>query len=340
METWTSRDETGAVLTSAAEWLRCGEDVALATVVSTWGSAPRAAGALLAVAASGNFAGSVSGGCVEGAVIEAAAAVITSGKPERLEFGVSDDRAWTLGLACGGTIVVYLERVEAALIEQLLDAYQRRQTLGRLVSLTEGRSLLVQPEQTLKAEGLTAEAKANVRQALTEARNLLIQDVNRELFLRVFAPRPRLVVIGAVHIAQYLLPMAEMAGFDVIVVDPRQAFASARRFPGARLVTSWPDKALQQLQLDEQTAVVTLTHDPKLDEPALRVALASPAFYIGALGSRKTHATRLERLRAAGFQEAQLQRICAPVGLDLGGRSPAEIALAIAAEAMQKRYRQ
>ncbi len=159
-----------------------------------------------------------------------------------------------------------------------------------------------------------------------------------ELFLRSYAPAARLVVIGAVHIAQFLAPMAALAGFDVIIIDPRQAFASEARFPGITLVVEWPGPALAQVGLDDHTAVVTLTHDPKLDDPALMAALQSPVFYIGALGSTRTHARRIERLREHGL-EALAQRIHAPVGLDLGGRGAAEIAVSILAQVIQERYR-
>jgi len=158
------------------------------------------------------------------------------------------------------------------------------------------------------------------------------------LFLRVYAPAPRLLAVGAVHIAQALAPMAALAGFDVTIIDPRRAFANAERFPGVRLLEAWPDAAMAELKPDAMTAVATLTHDPKLDDPALLAALASPAFYVGALGSTRTHARRCERLRAEGCAQTALARIHAPIGLDLGGRMPGEIAVAILAQALQARY--
>ena len=163
-------------------------------------------------------------------------------------------------------------------------------------------------------------------------------DADDGLFARIYAPPPRLLVVGAVHIAQALVPMARLAGFTVTVIDPRRSFASAERFPDVDLIDDWPDEAMARLAPDARTAVVTLSHDPKLDDPALIAALGSPAFYIGALGSRRTHAQRLERLREVGL-ESQSGRIRAPVGLDLGGRSPAEIAVSILAQIVQHRYR-
>lgn len=331
--------DTVEILTAADSWLAAGKEVALATVTATWGSSPRPVGSLLAVSAGGDFVGSVSGGCVEGAVIAAAADVIQSGKPQQLEFGVSDAQAWDVGLACGGTVNVYLEKLQRDSVAPLLAAAGERQAMARLMLLESGAAALYPLGQEPAADALGPAYAQAAQQALAENRSGLTQVEGHSAFVRVFVPAPRMLIIGAVHIAQSLAPIASLAGFAVTVVDPRQAFATPERFPQTQLLTQWPDKALEQLGLDAHTAVVTLTHDAKLDEPALLAALRSAAFYVGALGSKKTHAARLERLRAAGLDEAQLQRIRAPIGLDLGGRSPAEIAIAIAAEAIQLWHR-
>ncbi|MGE5526557.1 MAG: XdhC family protein [Rhodospirillaceae bacterium] len=184
---------------------------------------------------------------------------------------------------------------------------------------------------------LTEEQRKTVQRMLTANRSGMVEETE-DLFVRAYARPPRLVIVGAAHISQALAPMAAIAGFEVVVIDPRRAFASADRFPGVTLVNLWPDKALEELKLDAVTAVVTLTHDPKLDDPALIAALRSPAFYVGALGSTRTHAKRVARLTEAGLGDA-VARIHAPVGLDLGGRAPREIAVSILAEVVQVRYR-
>lgn len=331
--------ETGVVLSQAAAWLEAGEDVALATVITTWGSSPRPVGSLLAVNASGAFVGSVSGGCVEGAVIAAAVDVIGSGRPQQLEFGVSDEQAWDVGLACGGTVKIYLEKLQRDALPPLLDAIERRHAIARLVELANGRSALYPLAASPATESLGPAHEQAAQRALAARRSELTEVDGQTVFVRSFLPAPRMIVIGAVHIAQYLATIAGLAGFDVTVVDPRRAFATPERFPQTKLLDLWPDKALKRLGLDAHTAVVALTHDAKLDEPALIAALRSPAFYVGALGSKKTHAARLQRLQAAGLTAEQLQRIRAPIGLDLGGRSPAEIAIAIVAEAIQLWHR-
>lgn len=331
--------DTIDILSTADSWLAAGEDVALATVIATWGSSPRPAGSLLAVNVSGAFVGSVSGGCVEGAVIAAATEVMQSGQPQQLEFGISDEQAWDVGLACGGTVKIYLEKLQRHSLAPLLAAIGQRQAMARLIVLETGAAALY-PMGADPASGELGSAFGEAaQQALAANRSGTATIEGQEVFVRVFAPAPRMLIIGAVHIAQHLSTVASLAGFSVTVIDPRQAFATTARFPHTTLLQQWPDKALQELGLDAHTAVVALTHDAKLDEPALIAALRSEAFYVGALGSRKTHAARLERLQAAGLEAAQMQRIRAPIGLDLGGRAPAEIAIAIAAEAIQLWHR-
>lgn len=308
-----------AIPETALDWHRQGRGAALATVVQTWGSAPRQAGAQLVVAGDGAMMGSVSGGCVEGAVVVAAQEALADGQPRDLSFGVSDDDAFAVGLACGGTIRVLVEPVGAALPEALLAqvaaARAARQPVAYGVNLTTWARRLL----TL---GDAPDRFRTDRSGLDEGGE----------FVTLFNPPLRLVVVGAVHIAQALLPMARLAGFDPVLIDPRGAFGSAARFPGETILDDWPDAAMAALAPDARTAVVTLTHDPKLDDPAILGALASGCFYLGCLGSTRTHARRLERLRAAGVTEGQIARIHAPVGLDIGARSPAEIAVSVLAQ--------
>jgi xanthine dehydrogenase accessory factor len=314
-----------AIPETALGWHRAGRGAALATVIETWGSAPRQAGSQLAVSGDGQIMGSVSGGCVEGAVVTEALESLADGRPRLLTFGVADETAFAVGLACGGTIRVLVEPVgpgpEALspdLLEALVVARARHHSLA-LVIRPEGwsRSLVSAAEDAAVAARLRADRSG------MEADGRFIAVHNAPL---------RLIVVGAVHIAQPLLQIARSCGYAPSLIDPRETFGSAARFPGETILSDWPDEAMAALAPDGRTAVVTLTHDPKLDDPAITAALASPAFYLGCLGSPRTHARRLERLRAAGLDEAALGRIHAPVGLDIGARTPAEIAVAVMAE--------
>nr|NMF97939.1 XdhC/CoxI family protein [Aromatoleum toluolicum] len=324
------------------QWRAEGRGVALATVVRTWGSSPRPEGSHLAVEQGGAFVGSVSGGCIEGAVIGEAQDSIADGKARLLEFGVSDEQAWEVGLACGGRVQVLVERVDDELFGPLLAARRAKRPVAVVSRLADGAHGLVFDDAVAGVLPLDDAQLAETRARLAANRSgaLATDEGANEasLFVRCHVGAPRMIVVGAVHITQALAPMAAIAGFDVVVVDPRRAFATAERLPNVEVSTEWPDEALERLQPDAQTAVITLTHDPKLDDPALTIALASPAFYIGSLGSTRTHAKRVARLTEAGLGDA-IPRIRAPVGLDLGGRAPAEIAVAILAEVIQARHR-
>ena len=296
-------DDLDRVLAAAQVWLAAGHGVALATVIETWGSAPRRAGSHLVVRDDGLFEGSVSGGCVEGDVIVEAADIIRAGGAKRLDYGVADATAWEVGLACGGRIAVFVqaladERFPPALVDRLAAA----RADGEAVTLA-----------TDLADGTTVEGTAGD-------------------FVHAYAPPLRLAVIGAVHIAQALVPIARLLGYAPLVVDPRGLFAATARFDGIDLDDGWPDEALARWRPNAASAVVALSHDPKLDDVALAAALRSKAFYIAALGSRKNHAARRDRLAAMGFDAAALDRVHGPAGLDLGAANPAEIALSISAQ--------
>lgn len=309
---------------TALAWARAGRGAALATVVETWGSAPRPVGSQLAIAGDGAIEGSVSGGCVEGAVVAEAVAAIGDGRPRLLTFGVADEDAFAVGLACGGTIRVLVDPVGSvlpvAVLEALVTAREGRRPVALMANLATGERRL--------SDGQGA-GEATVRARFRADRSGVEEG---EWFVGVHNPPLRMVVVGAVHIAQPLVAMARLAGYDPTIIDPRESFGSAARFPGERVLHDWPDEAIAALGLDARTAVVTLTHDPKLDDPAIAAALASGAFYLGCLGSTRTHAKRLARLRAAGIGEEAIGRIHAPVGLDIGAASPAEIAVAILAQ--------
>lgn len=306
----------------ALAWHKAGIGAALATVMETWGSAPRRAGAQLVVSGTGEMMGSVSGGCVEGAVVVEAMDALEDGQPRVLEYGISDGDAFAVGLACGGTIRILVEPVGAAMpvemLEALVAARAARQKLAYVVDLQDWT-------RRLDSQDFVARF-ASDRTGV---------EPDGQTFVTIHNPPLRLAIVGAVHIAQALAPMARIAGYDPIIIDPRGAFGSEARFPGERLINDWPDDALEEVGLDSRTALVLLTHDPKLDDPALHIALKSEAFYIGALGSTRTHGKRVERLTEAGFSEADIARIKGPVGLDIGAASPAEIAVSILGQMVQ-----
>lgn len=306
----------------ALEWHDSGRGAVLATVVETWGSAPRRVGAQLVIAGDGEMQGSVSGGCVEGAVVLEATEALEQGEARMLEYGVSDGDAFAVGLACGGTIRVLVEPVGPAIppdiLRDLVAARAARVPIAYQVNLrTKQRQLL--------REGY------KVRFAMDRSGF----EEEGDVFVAIHNPPLRLAVVGAVHIAQALVPMARISGYDPVIIDPRGAFGSEARFPGETILADWPDEALEEVGLDTRTALVLLTHDPKLDDPALLLALRSECFYIGALGSKRTHAARISRLQDAGFSDAEIERIHGPVGLDIGAAGPPEIAVAILAQMTQ-----
>lgn len=304
---------------TALAWHREGKGAVLATVIQTWGSAPRRVGAQLAISGQAEIEGSVSGGCVEGAVIVEALEALESGEARELEFGVSDNDAFAVGLACGGTIRVLVEPVGKVLTEELLTALCAARAARRPVAYVAD---LETGARRLDESGHETRFRMD-RSGFEE---------DGRTFVAIHNPPLRLVIVGAVHIAQALVPMAKIAGYDPAIVDPREAFGASARFPGETLLNDWPDEAVAKLGLDGRTALVLLTHDPKLDDPALELALRSGCFYIGALGSTRTQAKRVERMTAAGFSEAEIGRIHGPVGLDIGASGPAEIAVSILAE--------
>ncbi len=323
-------------------WLASGEAIALATVLQTWGSSPRQVGAKLALTADGEVCGSVSGGCVEGAVIETGLNVIKTGKPQLLHFGVANETAWDVGLACGGSIEVFVQRLDRVVYEALRAALQAD---GSSVIVTVirgpidllGRSIVVHEADkvigTLGAERdrVAVEIARSALKIGHSKRQTLSESI--ELFCEVIAPTPEVIAIGGVHIAIALTQLAKVMGYRTTVVEPRGVFGTDTRFPHVdRLIHAWPDEAVGQIDLSGLSAVAVLTHDPKLDDPALKIVLPSAAFYVGALGSPVTNAQRRERLQAAGMRATDLDRLHSPIGLEIGSKSPEEIALAIMAQ--------
>jgi xanthine dehydrogenase accessory factor len=304
------------VLNELNAWTRDSEDIALATVVETWGSSPRPLGSKMLVTRSGKMAGSVSNGCIEGAVFEEAQKVLKSGTPKVAAFGVADDVAFEVGLACGGHIEVFIQplgRVHRQLIEML----NRDQPATLRTDLRSGEAELV--------PGTPAGSELARRDGDT--------------FVEPFRRPAHLVIIGAIHIAIPLHRLAKLMGYRVTVIDARAKFATKERFPEAdELIVGWPDEAMSKLVVDNSTYVVILTHDPKFDLPALRSVLARDAGYVGAIGSRKTNQNRFDKLREERFTEEQLARVHGPIGLDLGSRGAEETALGILAEVTAVRF--
>ncbi len=326
-------------------WLQeDGTEIALATVINTWGSAPRKTGAKMAVTDDGRITGSVSGGCVEGAVVEAALETLQTRKGQLLHFGVADEEAWEVGLACGGNIDVFVE---------VLDKPSYQFSRQRILNNKSGYVFTYIDDSEFKGqkvyydgEGFESIMQKNPSLASIPAQTFKFKKSQRvslenatTIFIDYLEVAPTLILVGGVHVAITLAAMAKMLDFSVIVVDPRRAFGSQERFSNVDdLIQEWPQKAFENIELTADMAVALLTHDPKIDDPALKILLNSPIFYIGALGSQKTHTRRKERLKKMGFDQDIISRIHAPIGLDIGADSPEEIALAILAEIVASRH--
>ena len=308
------------ILNLAAEWYQSGHDLAIAVVIQTWGSSPRPRGSIMIIRDDNEMEGSVSGGCVESTVIEAAHHVMADATAKQLDFHVVDEEAWAVGLSCGGSISVWICAASAMadnaahLFTYITSQCSERNVIAMDCHISQPMMTIANPDQP-----------ANT-----------LSD-NGSCFHLVIEAQPRLFIVGAVHISQHLAPMAIAAGFDVTVIDPRTYFINEARFPEPALIKEWPDETLIAATLDKNSAVVTLTHDPKLDDAALQIALQSPVFYIASLGSHRTHRKRCERLRQNGYDNEQIARIHAPAGLDIKARTPAEIAVSIMAELIATR---
>lgn len=338
------------ILNDLERWQAEQQPVALATVIQTWGSSPRQPGAKMGMASNNRITGSVSGGCVEGAVYETGMEVLESQKPQLLHFGVADETAWEVGLACGGSIDVFVQPLDAELFAAQDAALndERPFALATVVAGAPewlGQTLMLRDDGTTVgtlAEPLAGPMKEVAQVALASGQNkresVTVAGQNVDLFIEVNWPSPTLVIVGGVHIAIALASLAKTMGYKTILIDPRTAFGSDERFPHVdQLIRAWPDEALNQVTITHSTAVAMLTHDPKLDDPALMVALPSKAFYIGALGSPKTQEKRRGRLAEEGLTAEQIGRIYGPIGLRLGARTPEEIALSIMAEIVAAR---
>lgn len=330
-------------------WREAGESVALATVIQTWGSSPRKVGAKMALTPDGKISGSVSGGCVEGTVFEQGVEVLESGRPRLLSFGVADETAWEVGLACGGQIQVFVQAVEGAIYEQVRQLVLQDSSMA-IATVVQGEGEWLGGQLVMGLDGVKAErVPALLRPAILQAtQNALQQGQSQrvplenhpgvELFIEVSLSAPVLIMVGGVHIAIALTSIAKTLGYQTVVIDPRRAFGTTVRFSHVdRLIQAWPQKAFEQITITPNTAVAMLTHDPKIDDPALKVVLNSPAFYVGALGSQQTQTKRRQRLTEAGLTETQIQRIHGPIGINIYAQTPEEIALSVMAEIVKTR---
>jgi len=315
------------LLPDLKRWRARGERVALARVVATRRSAPRPVGSKLAISEGGELAGSVSGGCVENEVYEAAREILRGGEPRLLTYGISDDLALSVGLPCGGEIDVWVDEPDPELLAELSQIVQSEERAVLLTDLDGGALRLVRHGQDSQGDELMRGGHSRV-----------VELDGRRVFADVFGPPPRLLVYGAVDTAEALCAAAKGLGWRTIVADARGKFATRERVPSAdEIIVAWPEETLAQVQPDHATAIVVLTHDDKFDVPLLVGALATDAFYIGALGSRRNQELRRERLLEAGVDGSALERIAGPAGLDIGAHTPGETAVSILAEIMAVR---
>jgi xanthine dehydrogenase accessory factor len=348
------------ILGSLRSWFADGRPLGLATVVGTSKSAPRQPGAAMAVSADGEVAGSVSGGCVEGAVFDLATDVLQTREPVLQTYGYSDSDAFAVGLTCGGSVTLFVQAVDPARTPELGEVFasiERSEpvAVATVISGTEagghvGARLAIWPDRTAGTLGdpgldaaVTDDARGMLAQGTTAQRRYGSGGERRHdevaVFVESYQPPPQLLVFGAIDFAAAVARVGAFLGYRVTVCDARAVFATAKRFPEAdEVVVEWPHRYLARVVVDARTVICVLTHDPKFDVPLLEVALRTPAGYVGAMGSRRTHEDRLARLREAGLSEAELSRLRSPIGLDLGARTPEETAVAIAAEIIAGRW--
>jgi xanthine dehydrogenase accessory factor len=315
------------------QWWRAGKQVALARVIQTWGSSPRPVGSCMFISGEGEMLGSVSGGCVEGAVVREAKAVLKSGEAKRLHYGVSDDDAWAVGLSCGGKIQVFLQPwLEDDVAKKLSNQLEHNAGCTMVSKLWDGfaqNTLFVESENlgTKIPDAVVSQVRETYQHRVSRTLTIGAD----EYFVHIFPPRNKLLVIGAAHITVDLIKLANEFDFETIVIDPRQAFAQNTTFPVApdKILQAYPSEVLPNMNLDAYTYAAILSHDPKIDDDALKFLLRAPVAYIGALGSKKNHEKRSARLREAGFSETEIARINAPIGVDINAQGAKEIALSI-----------
>ena len=327
------KNENLDIWVNANKYLKKGKRFAIATVISTWGSSPRPVGSQMLVTSDNEIIGSVSGGCIENSVIHELIEIINGALPKVMHFGVGDEKAWEVGLTCGGEISVYIEDDKSIgkLFSKMISAIKSREEFAILKNIKSHENFLY-----FQAKNKICGVHKN-----NLVKNFRFQDLekgiskDKQWFVNSYLPKTKIVIVGAVHITQYLENLCNICGFSVDIIDPRETFATKKRFKIGKLINLWPDEYFQKNTIDTNTAIVTLTHDPKLDDPAINNALNSSAFYIGCLGSRKTHSSRIDRLKKRGFTQKEIERINGPVGLNILAKKPSEIAISIIAQIIQ-----
>lgn len=332
------------IFSTISDWVKQDQPFALATVIHTWGSAPRMRGAALAISHKQDMAGSVSGGCVESTVAQKAMEVLATGIPQKLEFGITNESAWAVGLTCGGELTVFVEPFPAFSSNQsevsawkALEEAVAKNLGGTLITSISGESnahTFVHPDGQSSGKPISKDLAQQAYNAWKNRRNEVLTENESQYFALAIPRKSQLVIIGAAHIAADLVDLASQFGFETTVIDPRGFFANHTQFPTQpdQMLTQWPTEALKDFSMDAYTFAVILSHDPKIDDQALEILLRSEVAYIGALGSKRNHEKRRSRLLAAGFSEEQVNRVHGPVGLDIGAKLPKEIALSILAE--------
>ena len=339
------------IFINAEKWHDKGIKTAVATVINTWGSSPRPVGSQLIVNENGQFFGSISGGCIESDVIMAAQDIINHDsskfiKPKLIKYDISNESAWQIGLTCGGEIEILIEKFDdkAANINNIIKSKIDKISIAIITDIKSGKKSVYQNSNNDKSkiDYITGEPLIGddeethktvmaIKTALKLNQTTSLKLTNKHYFIKIISPKKRMIIIGAVHIAQALSSIAVISGFEVTIIDPRDPWATVERFPNIKIIQEWPEDIMDDLDINNKTAIITLSHDKKFDDPALEYAIRSTAFYIGALGSKKTHAKRIERFNKIGFDKQKINKIDAPIGMDIGAKTPAEIAISIMA---------
>ena len=326
------------ILEKAYEWIKDNNKIVMITVVETWGSSPKPIGSKMIVNENKEFFGSVSGGCIESFIIQESLEIIKKNESFKIKkFKISDESAWNVGLSCGGEITVYLEEMsfrEKAL-EQIIQKQKNKLEFALLTNLSTGENEIFEKNKPLNKnfEKFTDQ----INSYYLSKNNGMLKDTN--IFIECYNNPLKVIIVGAVHIAQYLTDFADKFDFEIYIIDPRNYFGTKERFPNVEIINEWPNEAFKKIKTDSNCALIGLTHDPKIDDPALQYALRENFFYIGALGSKKTHENRCDRLKKAGFTRSEIESIHGPIGIKLGGKSAPEIALSIIAQLVNELYK-
>ena len=326
------------ILEKAYEWIKDNQKIVMITVVETWGSSPKPIGSKMVVNENKKFFGSVSGGCVESFIIQESLKIIKKNKPFKIKkFKVSDENAWNMGLSCGGEITVYLERINFGekTLEKIIKKKKNKLEFSLLTNLLTGENEIFEKGKSLNKNFEKFTDQINL--FYKSKKNGIIKNSN--IFVECYNNPIKVIIIGAVHIAQYLTDFADKFDFEIYIIDPRKYFGTEERFPHVKIINEWPNEAFKKIKTNSSCALIGLTHDPKIDDPALQYALKKKFFYIGVLGSKTTHKNRCDRLKKVGFTRAEIDSIHGPIGIKLGGKSAPEIALSIIAQLVNEIYK-